>query len=57
MKSTRESLSIGNFLYPLLYVGIIVLIIWLGVKFDLGETSESNEVDTTLEVGQQYGGR
>lgn len=54
---TKIKHFLGYTLYAVVYVGIFVLIIWLGVKLDLGDDPYDNDGNPNTDLYQQYGGR
>lgn len=48
---------LGYTLYAAVYMGIFVLIIWLGVKFDLAEDPYDKDGNPNENFYEQYGGR
>lgn len=48
---------LGYTLYATVYIGIFVLIVWLGSKFDMGEDPYDKDGNPNIEFHQQFNGR
>lgn len=44
------------FIFPLI-IAFFVVLIWLGVKFDLGDPMYDGEGNPNIDISKQYGGR
>lgn len=48
---------LGYTLYAVVYIGIFVLIVWVGIKLDLGGDPYDKDGNPDVDIYQQYNGR